>query len=145
MQEKDVNTRDEYDFSDAKANPYAVHIRTSSICIWCNAPGNIRSSNSSERGRSPTSDRPNRGSSPAIWHWRSDPVELAPSASFAAVQQSASSAAHAHVDQPSGQGIIGTRRTCPPPSHAPRASTERNSYREMLETRYELQPFSAPS
>ena len=131
MQEKDVNTRDEYDFSDAKANPYAVtarrpvtmnlagqaieyfkdmsketalHIRTSSICIWCNAPGNIRSSNSSERGRSPTSDRPNRGSSPAIWHWRSDPVELAPSARFAAVQQSASSAAHAHVDQPSGRG-----------------------------------------
>ena len=27
MQEKDVNTRDEYDFSDAKANPYAVTAR----------------------------------------------------------------------------------------------------------------------
>lgn len=27
MQEKDVNTRDEYDFSDAKANPYTVTAR----------------------------------------------------------------------------------------------------------------------
>lgn len=27
MQEKDANTRDEYDFSDAKANPYAVTAR----------------------------------------------------------------------------------------------------------------------
>lgn len=27
MQEKDVNTRDEYDFSGAKANPYAVAAR----------------------------------------------------------------------------------------------------------------------